>query len=159
MTYTGSDEDRAQWRAYKRKADQVKRDRMAEDPEYAETVRAKKKAGRKPETEEQRERRREKNREAMRRWRAANPGKVKGARDNHPQFAKRRVLNELKESIGCRCGERDGICLDFHHRDPEQKSFGIAQSINRRTLEELLAEAGKCAVLCANCHRKEHTKT
>lgn len=44
--------------------------------------------------------------------------------------------------------------MDFDHRDPSAKSFSLASENvflkNRRLLE---AEAAKCDVVCANCHR------
>ena len=53
------------------------------------------------------------------------------------------------------CGEKEPICLDFHHINPEEKSFTIAkhQSLGK---EKLLAEIKKCVSLCSNCHRKVH---
>lgn len=52
------------------------------------------------------------------------------------------------------CGEREPIALDFHHVDPSIKSFEI--SSKTCSLTQLKEEIGKCAVLCANCHRKVH---
>lgn len=40
--------------------------------------------------------------------------------------------------------------LDFHHRDPRDKSFALSHFNGRR--EQLEAEASKCVLLCANCH-------
>jgi hypothetical protein len=42
--------------------------------------------------------------------------------------------------------------LEFHHLDPEQKEFGIAQAGVTRSLEKCQAEADKCVLLCSNCH-------
>lgn len=44
---------------------------------------------------------------------------------------------------------------DFHHTDPSQKDFAISNSA--KTFENIKSELDKCIVLCANCHRKEHT--
>jgi hypothetical protein len=41
--------------------------------------------------------------------------------------------------------------LQFHHVDPTNKSFGISKGACRK-LEELVEEAKKCILLCANCH-------
>ena len=64
------------------------------------------------------------------------------------------VINSLKKSCQI-CGERDPRCLDFHHRNPSEKTVGIAWG--RAGLDTLLKEIEKCDVLCANCHRKLHS--
>jgi len=46
--------------------------------------------------------------------------------------------------------------LDFNHREPTTKSFNISHSFSRKW-ETLLAEADKCDILCANCHRIEES--
>jgi hypothetical protein len=59
-----------------------------------------------------------------------------------------------------RCGYT-GIfgSLDFHHRNPAEKSFniGATKSISEEAfLERLVPELDKCDLLCPNCHRQEH---
>lgn len=68
---------------------------------------------------------------------------------------KQRVwLHGLKAEVGCHiCGESDPVCLDFHHKDPEEKLFTIGMSSGRKR-SVLLSEIAKCEVLCSNCHRK-----
>lgn len=44
--------------------------------------------------------------------------------------------------------------LEFHHRDPTTKAFGIGNFSG--ALERLEREASKCDLLCANCHRLRH---
>ena len=52
-----------------------------------------------------------------------------------------------------RCGfDRSSAALEFHHLDPRTKSFGLAQRGMTRSIEEVRREAGKCVLLCANCH-------
>lgn len=62
-------------------------------------------------------------------------------------------------------GERGGRCqdcgyatciaaLEFHHRDRGTKLFGVGQF--NGSLGRLRAEAQKCDLLCANCHRQRH---
>jgi hypothetical protein len=46
--------------------------------------------------------------------------------------------------------------LEFHHRDPDGKDFKVSQG--SWSLERMKAEADKCALLCANCHREEHIR-
>lgn len=70
----------------------------------------------------------------------------------------REWVDEQKSSNGCRrCGESDPRCLDFHHRDSEEKDANVSQLIiEEATKERLGEEIEKCDVLCANCHRAEH---
>ena len=53
------------------------------------------------------------------------------------------------------CGETEPVCLDFHHKDPNEKDFTISKHVSR-SKENLLMEINKCVCLCANCHRKVH---
>ena len=67
-------------------------------------------------------------------------------------------LKEYKLSLACtQCGENHPGCLDFHHRDREQKDGPIAQAAWQGwSVARILAEMAKCDVLCSNCHRKLH---
>lgn len=66
-------------------------------------------------------------------------------------------FKEYKRSLSCpECGESHPACLEFHHRDPQNKKFTIGQKGRRKSLRSLQNEIAKCRVLCANCHRKEH---
>jgi hypothetical protein len=50
------------------------------------------------------------------------------------------------------CGERDPLVLEFDHlRD---KSFVIAKGLRDHSWQAVLDEIDKCAVVCANCHRR-----
>lgn len=46
--------------------------------------------------------------------------------------------------------------LEFHHINPEEKEFGIGQKGYTRSMEKNKAEADKCILVCANCHREIH---
>jgi hypothetical protein len=76
------------------------------------------------------------------------------------QRRKRRKLKALVDAAkasGCiKCPEKDLRCLDLHHRDPAEKSFGFGEQMYGVSVARLEAEIAKCDVLCANCHRKEH---
>ena len=51
------------------------------------------------------------------------------------------------------CGySRFAGALQFHHLDPGTKAFGLALNGSARSLERAREEAGKCVLLCANCH-------
>ena len=45
---------------------------------------------------------------------------------------------------------------DFHHRNPEEKEFGIGGKTI--ALERLKKEADKCDLLCCRCHQELHEK-
>lgn len=67
-------------------------------------------------------------------------------------------LRDYKKTLSCeRCGFSDYRALDFHHRDPNEKEFPVADLVRvGGSLKRLQMEIAKCAVLCANCHRITH---
>ena len=68
-------------------------------------------------------------------------------------------LTEYKANQSCKCGEKDPACLDFHHRNPDDKKFDISSAVKRGCSKgRILEEIAKCDVLCSNCHRKLHYK-
>lgn len=92
----------------------------------------------------------------MAKWRKANK-----KRDNQNWTELRKLKNawieQYKSEQQCsRCPENDPVCLDFHHRDPQQKEMTISLAIARASLERIKMEVAKCDILCANCHRKLH---
>ena len=55
------------------------------------------------------------------------------------------------------CGYSKCIAaLDFHHRDPAEKSFSLASQGILRKWDGVLEEAKKCDILCRNCHAETH---
>lgn len=48
--------------------------------------------------------------------------------------------------------------LEFHHRDPSQKDFGISAKGITWSFDRIKVELDKCIMLCANCHREEHVR-
>lgn len=48
--------------------------------------------------------------------------------------------------------------LDFHHKDPSKKDFGIAHDGHTKSWEKVKKELDKCMLVCANCHREIHSK-
>jgi len=85
--------------------------------------------------------------------------------DKDPQYVRNRqkrkkdikkLVDELKSMFGCaKCPERDPDCLEFHHLN--EKRLTVAAMCNRNmNISEIIDEMLKCAVLCANCHRKVH---
>lgn len=65
---------------------------------------------------------------------------------------KKAILVEYK---GGKCSDCLGkfpiVCYDFDHREPSEKSFTIAAEMGK-PIEELKKEAGKCDLVCRNCH-------
>jgi hypothetical protein len=56
-----------------------------------------------------------------------------------------------------KCGYSRCIsALEFHHKDPSQKEFGISSKGIIRDWESTRKELDKCDILCANCHRESH---
>jgi transposase-like protein len=69
---------------------------------------------------------------------------------------RRRVKQLLVQEAGgaCQiCGYRRCLAaLEFHHLDPANKRFALSHRGVARSLDKARAEAGKCVLLCANCH-------
>lgn len=67
------------------------------------------------------------------------------------------IINEIKMLFGCCfCEEKEPICLDFHHKDPHNKSDEVSDLIRRKMKKETFDEISKCIIVCSNCHRKIH---
>ncbi len=55
------------------------------------------------------------------------------------------------------CGYRRCIwALDLHHIDESMKEFSMSVRGLTRSWEKIKAEADKCILICANCHREIH---
>ena len=73
---------------------------------------------------------------------------------------RRAMKKQAVKELGGKC-EICGYnkCIDalvFHHKDPSEKDFGLAQNGIMHDWKEYLSEAKKCMLLCANCHAEEH---
>ncbi len=102
--------------------------------------------------------RREYHRNYMRSWYQQN-AKTQIERNQKRRKALRDWFAELKSTLQCaKCHENHPACLEFHHDDPSKKETTINSAIWQRDWgkDRILAEAAKCTVLCANCHRKLH---
>jgi 5-methylcytosine-specific restriction endonuclease McrA len=73
---------------------------------------------------------------------------------------RRRRKRELVALFGGACMEcgyaLSVAALEFHHRNATTKEFSIAKFGGSNV--KLMAEAAKCDLLCANCHRKRHAR-
>jgi len=69
---------------------------------------------------------------------------------------RRKVKEVLVEEAGGSCAlcgyDRCVRALHFHHRDPDEKSFALSGRGYTLGIDVLRAEAGKCVLLCSNCH-------
>ena len=56
------------------------------------------------------------------------------------------------------CGYNKNLsALEFHHINPEEKSFGIdLRKFSNNKFDKLQEELNKCMLVCANCHREIH---
>lgn len=66
---------------------------------------------------------------------------------------RKKFLNSLKRPC-YKCGEDRLYLIQFHHINPVDKSFGIAEKVASK--EQIEAEVNKCVCLCANCHQEFH---
>jgi transcription elongation factor Elf1 len=55
------------------------------------------------------------------------------------------------------CGyNKSSAALELHHLDEANKKFGLSMNGMTRSWEKTKAEADKCILVCANCHREIH---
>ncbi len=82
--------------------------------------------------------------------------RCKRCRADAVQRRRRKVKRILVEEAGGRCMlcgyDRCIAALEFHHREPSQKSFGLSRRGITRAIDKVRAEAAKCVLLCSNCH-------
>lgn len=64
------------------------------------------------------------------------------------------ILDQLRSVPCADCGARFAQCsMDFDHRDPSAKVMRVTLMVGRAGIRRILAEAAKCDIVCANCHR------
>ena len=64
------------------------------------------------------------------------------------------LLTALRQVPCADCGGSfPKAAMDFDHRDPATKKYSVSRMLLRASIEEIQAEAAKCDVVCANCHR------
>lgn len=93
-----------------------------------------------------------------REWRC-NTCKNRSARDSKGyRKGEKRIKDKIwkiKERGCSACGEMAPETIDFHHKNPEDKSGNIERIKTVPKIKEIL----KCCLVCANCHRKIHAGT
>lgn len=66
-------------------------------------------------------------------------------------------ISNYKSDKGCFfCKENEPVCLDFHHKNPNEKEGNVGNLITKAGEKRTLEEIEKCVVVCSNCHRKLH---
>jgi heterodisulfide reductase subunit B len=70
---------------------------------------------------------------------------------------KRMEFQNWKATLSCsQCGFSHVAALDFHHTDAKAKDGIVSDLVRMGRFKKAKAEAEKCIVLCANCHRVHH---
>lgn len=73
---------------------------------------------------------------------------------------RKEAILKAKGGVCIKCGyDKSASALVFHHKDEKTKKFNISgTNLTKYSLEALLEEAGKCDLLCANCHAETHDR-
>jgi 5-methylcytosine-specific restriction endonuclease McrA len=72
--------------------------------------------------------------------------------------AVRSMLLEYKGGRCTLCGYNTcANALELHHRIKSEKDFGLSAHGLTRAWLKVKAEADKCELVCANCHREVHS--
>jgi hypothetical protein len=85
-----------------------------------------------------------------------NPAKQREYQRNRARRAKQ-WFHDFKATLKCEdCGAAHPAIIQFHHVRAD-KEEGVSRLVNKLCpREQVLKEAAKCAVLCANCHAIRH---
>ncbi len=88
-------------------------------------------------------------------WRTDPASMTESSRFGHGRSRNRRFVYELLKSSSCfDCGLDDLLVLEFDHMCEKEASIsGLVAG--GYSLERLRAEVAKCAIRCANCHRRQ----
>jgi hypothetical protein len=88
------------------------------------------------------------NKEQQRKYRKASVDRAK------------QCIKELKINGCAICGyDKCNRALNFHHVNPESKSFQVGiNEIRKKKSKELVEELNKCMLLCSNCHMEIEEK-
>ena len=75
---------------------------------------------------------------------------------------RKKVRDMLLDYKGGKCSvcgyAKCNNALELHHRDMTSKDFGLSAHGLTRAWVKVRAEADKCDLVCANCHREIHSK-
>lgn len=76
-------------------------------------------------------------------------------------MARVRAVQAMKEASPCTdCGKfYPYYVMDFDHTS-DGKEGNVSQMVKTHTMKAILAEIGKCELVCANCHRiRTHSRS
>jgi hypothetical protein len=89
-------------------------------------------------------------------WRVEGGWRCLKCRSEAVSRRRRKVKDTLVAEAGgaCQlCGySRCVAALEFHHLDPALKAFAVGERGLSRSLAAAREEAGKCLLVCSNCH-------
>ena len=72
--------------------------------------------------------------------------------------ATKQILIDYKGGKCEICGyNKCNAALEFHHKEPNEKDFGLAYKGYTHSLEACKKEVDKCILVCSNCHREIHS--
>ena len=79
-------------------------------------------------------------------------------RSNTRKVLIQEILQELGKSYCCeKCGySKNSAALCFHHLDPKEKDFSLAEVSKTSSKNAIIDEIRKCQLLCHNCHMEVH---
>lgn len=94
-------------------------------------------------------------------WAKENKSKVRIYKQKYKNKQKklaRDYIFSLKASAGCCiCKNKNPYCLDFHHKNPENKKNTICNLVRHGYSFDIIKnEIEKCEIICSNCHRTQH---
>ena len=83
-----------------------------------------------------------------------------GKKYNNVRYPKYRIMLHNLKINGCAvCGyNKCDAALEFHHANPNDKSFHIILCAMAYGDKRIIDELNKCILLCANCHREIHNE-
>jgi hypothetical protein len=104
---------------------------------------------------------RERNSKKIKRYYEAHPEK-KNKRDSYTTYwrirTKQRLINyKVGKCELCGYSKNSPSAYDFHHINPEDKSFTISKYAKLK-FDVLRKEVDKCMLLCCRCHAELHDK-
>ena len=104
--------------------------------------------------------RKETNKASQKRYWEKNKEKYRQRRKEQT-LRNRSWFQSRKVGLSCsECGENHPACIKFHHLNPDEKEFNVADMVvHGYGIERIEAEIAKCVVLCGNCHDKLHYNT
>ena len=101
----------------------------------------------------------EKQKKAQREWYERTDKAKRVEQNRNERVKRRRIVNAYKTEHGCnRCGYNDHPGAIEAHHNTGVKNFCISDAIIAcKNIDLILAELELCELVCANCHRIEHS--